>query len=138
MAESVSAQDRRAVRSRAGLRCEYCMTPEWALMAGCEVDHIISRKHGGVGDLSNLALSCARCNRAKGSDVGSLSPTTGQFVRLFNPRTDEWRTHFRVEGARVAGLTEIGQATASLLRFNAEERMLERVLLQMLGEVPLS
>ena len=69
-------------------------------------DHVISRKHGGITDLSNLALSCARCNRAEGTDVGSVSQTSGQFVRLFNPRIDRWEEHFRLEGAQIVGVTE--------------------------------
>jgi hypothetical protein len=110
--------------------------PEWALLAGCEVDHIISRKHGGIADLSNLALSCARCNRAKGSDVGSVLAPAGTFVRFFNPRIDEWDEHFALEEARIVGRTEIGRATAALLRMNEDERLSERRLLQMLGDYP--
>ena len=134
MGEGVSAQARREVFARAGDRCEYRLMPDWALLAGCEVDHIISRKHGGIADLSNLALSCARCNRAKGSDVGSVSDSTGAFVRLFNPRIDPWEEHFAFDEGRIAGLTEIGAVTATLLRMNEDERVIERRLLQLLGE----
>lgn len=136
MVEGVSAQTRRDVFARAGDRCEYCLMPEWALLAGCEVDHIISRKHGGLSDFANLALSCARCNRAKGSDVGSVSDFNGEFVRFFNPRIDRWENHFRHFGGRIDGLTEIGLVTVKLLQMNAEERIIERRLLQMLGEYP--
>ena len=66
MAEAVSQKLRREIRKRAGERCEYCLIPEALLLVGCEVDHIVSRKHGGITELPNLALSCARCNRAKG------------------------------------------------------------------------
>lgn len=110
--------------------------PEWALLAGCEVDHVISRKHGGITDLSNLAFSCARCNRAKGTDVGSISRSTGAFVRLFNPRIERWQEHFTLEGAHIVGLTEIGQVTIQLLRLNDEERIVERAVLQLIGEYP--
>jgi 5-methylcytosine-specific restriction endonuclease McrA len=72
MADEISEALRREVASRAGFRCEYCLMPEAELFAGCEVDHIISRKHHGETDSANLALSCERCNRAKGSDVGSV------------------------------------------------------------------
>ncbi len=109
--------------------------PEWALLAGCEVDHVISRKHGGITDLSNLALSCARCNRAKGTDIGSVSPA-GAFTRLFNPRIDRWEEHFVLEEARIVGRTAIGQVTEALLRLNEDERLEERVLLQLLREYP--
>lgn len=136
MVEGVSQQVRRAVLDRASRRCEYCLMPEWALLAGCEVDHIISRKHGGITDLSNLALSCARCNRAKGTDVGSVSTATGSFTRLFNPRIDRWEQHFALENGCIAGLTEVGLVTVRLLRLNESDRVLERRLLQRLGEYP--
>ena len=136
MPEKVSAQSRREVSARAGRRCEYCLMPEWALLAGCEVDHIVSRKHGGVDGLANLAFSCARCNRAKGSDVGSIATSTGAFVRLFNPRIDRWNEHFSWAGARIHGRTTIGEVTAALLRMNGDDRVAERHLLQKLGEFP--
>ena len=66
--------------------------PEWALLAGCEVDHVISRKHGGITDLSN--------------------------------------------GARIVALTEVGQVTIQLLRLNDEERIVERAVLQLIGQYP--
>ena len=97
MADAVSQQLRREIRTRAGGRCEYCLIFEALLLAGCEVDHIISRKHGGLTELSNLALSCARCNRAKGTDVGSIHPGSGDFIRLFNPRLDHWDEHFAAD-----------------------------------------
>ena len=109
---------------------------ESLLLAGCEVDHIVSRKHGGLTELSNLALSCARRNRAKGPDVGSIFPGTGGFVRLFNPRLDRWDEHFEIVGARIVGRTPIGNVTAVLLRLNDNERLLERSLLQQVGLYP--
>ena len=42
----------------------------------------------------------------------------------------------KLEEARIAGLTEIGAVTAGLLRMNEDERILERRLLQLLGEYP--
>jgi hypothetical protein len=130
MADAVSPQLRREVRARANGRCEYCLILERLLLAGCEVDHVVSRKHGGITELSNLALSCARCNRAKGTDVGSIHPGSGELIRLFNPRLDRWNEHFRMDGVRIVGLTPIGQVTVTLLRFNEHERLLERALLQ--------
>jgi hypothetical protein len=136
MAESISQALRRAVADRAGARCEYCLMPEAELFAGCEVDHVISRKHGGVTDLANLALSCERCNRAKGTDVGSVVGPERSLVRLFNPRIDEWHRHFRLEGARIEPLTDIGEATVRLLRLNAPDRALQRQALQQAGVYP--
>jgi hypothetical protein len=133
MAEAISQQLRREIRVRASHRCEYCLVLESLLLAGCEVDHIVSRKHGGITELSNLALSCARCNRAKGTDVGSIHPDTGAFIRLFNPRLDRWDEHFIVEGPRILGRTAVGQVTAKLLRLNDEDRLAERSLLRKIG-----
>jgi hypothetical protein len=133
MADIISQQLRREIRARAGGRCEYCLVLEEFLLAGCEVDHIVSRKHGGKTELSNLALSCARCNRAKGTDIGSIHPGSRTFVRLFDPRLDRWGEHFVLDGVRIVGLTPSGQVTASLLRFNDNERLIERMLLQQAG-----
>jgi 5-methylcytosine-specific restriction endonuclease McrA len=43
----VSAALRAEVRSRAQLRCEYCLALESLTLVGHEVDHIIAVKHGG-------------------------------------------------------------------------------------------
>lgn len=136
MADVISQQLRREVRARARDCCEYCLMDESQLVWGCEVDHIISRKHGGATELSNLALSCARCNRAKGTDIGSVHPESEQLVRLFNPRLDRWEKHFKIDGTRIVGLTLIGQVTVTLLQLNQEERLLERELLQKAGKYP--
>jgi hypothetical protein len=136
MPDSVGRTLRRQIAERAGGRCEYCLTPEWILLAGCEVDHVISRKHGGITDPSNLAFSCVRCNRAKGSDIGSLIPGTGQYCRMFNPRIDRWEDHFGLEGSHLIARTDIAEITVRLLRLNDPERMAERALLQQIGEYP--
>ena len=129
---------RRLVAERADNRCEYCLMPEPFLLAGCEVDHVISRKHGGVSDSANLAYSCERCNRSKGSDIGSvigIGPDQ-RFVRLFNPRIDAWSRHFRVAGAAIEPLTEIGEVTVRLLQINSPDRILQRRVLQAAGQYP--
>ena len=63
-----------------------------------EIDHVISRKHGGTSDPENLAFACYLCNRYQGSDIASLHPATGDLVRLFDPRKDHWEDHFRIAG----------------------------------------
>lgn len=136
MPASVGKALRRQIAQRAGDKCEYCLTPEWILLAGCEVDHVISRKHGGITDQSNLAFACARCNRAKGSDIGSSVPATGQYCRLFNPRIDRWIEHFFLEGSHIVGRTDVAQVTIKTLRLNDQERVVERELLQQIGEYP--
>jgi hypothetical protein len=82
MSSYVSAALRRLVALRADFLCEYCLVHEDDTVFGCEVDHIISEKHGGATEAENLAYACAFCNRAKGSDIGSIVPGTGDFVRF--------------------------------------------------------
>ena len=95
--DQVSAELRRLVASRADRLCEYCLTHSEDTFFGCEVDHIISKKHDGPTREDNLAYACLSCNRHKGSDIASVVPSTGELVRLFNPRTDLWREHFRLD-----------------------------------------
>src|SRR5438067_1332550 len=95
MSSYVSAELRRLVRDRAVRICEYCLLHEDNTFLGNEVDHIISEKHGGPTNASNLAFACASCNRAKGSDIASLIPGTDQLVRLFNPRSTGGASIFR-------------------------------------------
>jgi 5-methylcytosine-specific restriction endonuclease McrA len=61
------------------------------------MEHVIAEKHGGTTTADNLALACPYCNRAKGSDLGSLDPETGQLTPFFNPRIDVWQEHFLLE-----------------------------------------
>jgi hypothetical protein len=125
----VSAHLRREVRDRAKERCEYCLIPEWACFAAHEVDHVIAEKHGGPTNSDNLSLSCVVCNKSKGSDIASLDPDTGSLERLFHPRRDDWREHFRLNDGRIEPLTSIGRVTVRLLRFNLPDRIEERQLL---------
>lgn len=117
---------RRLVEQRANQRCEYCQLPESAVFFPHEVDHVIAEKHGGVTDADNLAFTCWRCNRYKGSDLGSFDPQTGAFSFLFNPRTQQWAEHFTFEGTTLVGLTPEGRTTIKLLQINSDERIAER------------
>ncbi len=94
-----------------------------------QVEHIISRKHGGSSELENLAFACVFCNRYKGSDIASLKPGTNELVRFYNPRTDRWREHFQLKGVAIDSLTDIGEATARILQMNHDDQLLERQVL---------
>src|SRR6185295_9935625 len=107
MASRIPAQLRRLVADRAEHLCEYCLVHQEDRGFSCQVDHIISEKHGGQTDANNLAYACAPCNRAKGSDVGSIVEGTGVLVRLYNPRVDIWSQHFKLDGIRIVPLSEI-------------------------------
>jgi hypothetical protein len=135
MARWISTELRQTIADRANLLCEYCLIAEADTFYGCEVDHIISLKHGGSSEPENLAYACALCNRAKGSDVGSIS-TSGKFMRFFNPRADRWAEHFRLEQATINPLTEIGEVTARILGFNDSARLHEREEMIRFGKYP--
>jgi hypothetical protein len=136
MSSYVTAELRRLVESRAQGLCEYCLIHQRDTYLGCQVDHVISEKHGGPTLPENLAYACTPCNRAKGSDVGSILPTTGEFTRLFNPRIDHWAAHFTLRGPTIQARSPIGEATVHVLRFNETERLLERQALQRMGRYP--
>ena len=129
MSNHISTETRNAVARRANFVCEYCLIAETDAYFKFQIEHIISRKHGGTSDLENLALACVFCNRYKGSDIATISPETGELVRLYNPRTDRWREHFRLNGLIIEPLTEIGEATIRILQMNHEDQILERQVL---------
>jgi hypothetical protein len=132
----VSAELRRLVVERANRLCEYCLIAASDTFLGCQVDHIVSEKHGGMTDAGNLAYACCFCNRAKGSDVGSIDWEKGQFVRFFNPRSDRWTDHFRLVGVRIDGITSIGAVTVRIFAFNVRDRLLERQALELSNRYP--
>src|ERR1700677_1595976 len=101
---------RQKVPSRAEHLCEYCLIHEEDAYVGLQVDHIISKKHGGQTTSQNLALACACCNRQKGTDISAMDPTSGKFVALYNPRKNLWSDHFQLVGVRIAWRTGIGAA----------------------------
>jgi hypothetical protein len=136
MTSHIRAELRRLVHERAGGACEYCLIHERDTYLGCQVDHVVSEKHGGQTVLENLALACPFCNRAKGSDVGSFDDATGELVRFFNPRSDLWNEHFEIQGDRIVPKSIVGQVTERILRFNLPERMLERRALTAIGRYP--
>ncbi len=127
----MDAATRRRVQRRAANRCEYCRLSQTAAsVARFQVEHVRPRQHGGTDVLTNLALACPRCNRYKGPNLTVIDPRTKRIVPLFNPRTQDWREHFELEGIHIAGLTAIGRATVRLLNMNAEDRLKVRAALE--------
>jgi len=129
----ISAELREFVATRANFVCEYCLIAEEDIYFGCQIEHIISRKHGGTSEPENLAYACTSCNRYKGSDIASMSDETKELIRFYNPRTDRWREHFVPIGIMPIPLTPIGEVTIRILQINSEERLLEREILHRQG-----
>lgn len=122
----ISVALRCLVEERANYQCEYCLIPADLSFFPHEIDHIIPEKHDGQTKADNLALACWRCNRHKGTDLGSFDPLTEEFSFLFNPRTQKWSDHFKVENSRIIGLTPQGRTTIKLFQFNSDERLAAR------------
>lgn len=127
---------RQAITQRAQGRCEYCLLHADDSLLPHEPDHIIASQHGGSTTADNLALACFDCNRLKGPNIASVDPDTGTVVPLFHPQRDRCAEHFRLEGACIIPLTSAGRATASLLRFNAPDRLRLRDALAQAGRYP--
>ncbi|MEH1845983.1 MAG: HNH endonuclease signature motif containing protein [Nostoc sp.] len=132
----INAELRRLVADRAEYICEYCLVSEVDRSSGCQVDHIISVKHGGATTADNLCYACIFCNLQKGTDLGSINWQTGELVRFFNPRRDFWGEHFRLDKAVIVHQTDIGEVTARILDFNGDERILERQALIAFNQYP--
>lgn len=111
------------IRQRAKYRCEYCGLPENFSYYSHQIDHIIPTKHRGSSEAINLALACFDCNNAKSSDVASYDEYTKELTPLYNPRTQQWDAHFRLEHATIVGKTPIGRVTVFTLNMNRPEQI---------------
>lgn len=136
MSARLSATLRREVRRHAGGHCEYCLMPDTEPLFPHEPDHIVALKHGGRTESNNLAYACFQCNRAKGSDIASLDPVTGELTALYNPRTQHWIDHFRLNGPVIEPLTAEGRVTIALLGINLAARVAVRDTLLREGRYP--
>ena len=116
----ISASTRAHPRVEARDRCGYCQTRQFLAYGPLEVDHIIPQVAGGRDEVDNLWIACRPCNQYKGSQVYGRDPQSGQRVRLFDPRRQVWKRHFRwsEDGARIEGLTVCGRATVIALNLN--------------------
>lgn len=136
MSERPATALRGLVPARATRRCEYCLIHEEDAHFPHQPDHIIACKHRGPTHESNLAWACYLCNILKGTDIASVDVETGQIVRLFNPRSDRWLDHFRLEEGRIVPLTPIDRVTEYLLQFNRPQTVQERRWLIAAGRYP--
>lgn len=126
---------REEVAVRAQSRCEYCQLPQELAYYAHEIDHIYAEKHGGLTNTENLCLSCADCNRHKGSNLCSLDPVTGEIVGLFHPRKQSWADHFHLsQNGVIEPLTPQGRVTAKVLLFNRLDLVVDRERLIRLGK----
>ena len=55
-------------------------------------------------------MAIASCSLRRGARQEIIDPETGDRVRIFNPRRQDWGEHFCWDGVRVMGLTVVGRA----------------------------
>jgi len=123
MTPAIISEQLRNKISQADLgRCAYCQTSETTSGIPLTIDHIQPVSKGGETIFSNLCLACRPCNEFKASTTEVEDPLTGEFVKLFHPRSQEWHLHFRwsADGTRVEGITATGRATVMALKMNRE------------------
>jgi hypothetical protein len=123
------------VRERAGRRCEYCrLHEEGADYIAFHVEHVIAKQHGGADAPEVLAYACSECNWAEGPNLAGL--LDGKLYPLFNPRTQNWKRHFRWDHTLLVGKTKSGVVTVRVLNINAGARVMLRENLLFEGRFP--
>jgi hypothetical protein len=109
---------RQSIINRAQNRCEYCGLSQRGQAAAFHIDHIFPVSAGGQTNLENLALACVGCSLHKAARITGPDPLTGELVPIYHPRQNDWLEHFRWDGVRVFGITQIGRATVATLKMN--------------------
>jgi hypothetical protein len=133
---SIPASLRLLVIRRAGKRCEYCRLHQEDTAFTLEINHVVAVKHGGQSTADNLSLCCLPCNRHKGSDLATIDPISREIGLLFNPRNQKWTDQFRLDGARIVGITSTGRATVALLQMNTLIQLVARQGAVLQGRYP--
>ena len=133
--KKVSPHLRKLVADRALGCSEYCMSQEQYSTHGFSIDHI---NPGGSSDPDNLALACQGCNNFKFTKKQSIDPDTGATATIFNPRTDEWKSHFRWNEnyTLIVGITPTGRSTVNALQLNRDFLQNQRALYRAAGIHP--
>ncbi|MFZ1752297.1 MAG: HNH endonuclease [Caldilineaceae bacterium] len=134
----LSAALRAGVIADAGNRCGYCHSAEVLTGAPLEFDHIVPLAAGGSNTRENLWRICHRCNQYKGAQTHAKDDSSGEFVRIFNPRTQEWMEHFQwnADFTIIIGTTPIGRATVHALQLNRHLLVKARRNWSLTGWVP--
>jgi len=127
---------RQAVIHRAENRCEYCRISQAAQEATFHIDHIIPQASGGTTNSENLALACVTCSLRKAARENVSDPVTGATVPIFHPRRDRWTAHFKLEGAKIIGITPTGRGIVEALDMNRKHALDVRAEEQLRGRYP--
>jgi hypothetical protein len=122
MSTYLSSELRKGLLEADDHRCAYCQTTQFNSGFPMVVDHIVPRSRGGPTEFENICFACHRCNEFKMDVIQKEDPLTGEFIRLFHPRQDQWQEHFvwDAAGIRIQGRTAVGRVTILALRMNNE------------------
>lgn len=123
----LTAEADHRLRSEAGHRCGYCLSPQHLVFAPLEIEHLLPIARGGSDDTSNLWLCCSICNGHKSDKVEAPDEVSGERYPLFNPRHDSWQEHFAwsSDGLRIIGLTAVGRVTVAVLKLDSDPIAIE-------------
>lgn len=129
---------RNLVRIRAHNCCEYCRSQAEFSHDPFSGEHIFPVAKGGTDDIENLAWSCLGCNYHKAVAIIAIDLVTETLCPLFNPRKDNWETHFRwsEDFSIIIGLTPTGRATVTRLKLNRQGLINFRKVLYETGKHP--
>jgi hypothetical protein len=135
----VSLELRQMVFERAGGLCEYCRLSQVTQVATFPVDHVLPISAGGKTEQDNLALACPRCNAAKWTHTSVSDPQSGELIRLYDPRRDNWSDHFQwsvTDPTWLEARSSTARGTIELLDLNSQHRRQVRHWLIVLGLHP--
>src|ERR1041384_7104756 len=125
------------VRQRAANQCEYCHFPEEFAEVPFQIEHILSRQHGGKTTATNLALACAFCNHTKDQ---TFRESIQQQVGLLSCSIQESNAGiviFNGAGAILVGKTSVGRSTIHTLAINRQNAVVLRRFMIQEGTFPL-
>jgi len=69
-------------------------------------------------------------------EASLLSFEMEHIVPFYNPRTQRWADHFRLDGAQIVPLTPEARVTVAILQLNHPDRLIERERLIQIGRYP--
>lgn len=123
-----SHKRRHVIARRDGWKCNFCKrttecktcNPDATIMA--TIDHIIPKSQGGTDALTNLAIACSACNRAKASGIW---PSPGERSRFSDDPTKRTNDVPRWVSRRMAftGGAETGSCTRRKQRGRRPDRV---------------
>lgn len=110
------------IRHQAKNRCGYCLLPQNLNPTLLEIEHIQPTAGGGTDEEENLWLACRECNSHKAAKTHGFDQESKRRVKLFNPRKQNWKRHFKFSAdvTEIIGKTVCGRATVEALKLNSE------------------